>query len=1030
MKNNLFLTTALVATTFVAGNAMAEDINMSVTDFVEQESPLSGNAYYLTGTGATMTQDMVVEDGQVTLHDAMTIDGDKDLTISGYLTETNAGSDVSHINVNLQEGTFEDEGEEYSAGGLILGNNLTVGNVNMGENTYIGLYTHETEDYSTNSNKTLTVANGKTLTFEGNNTIGSINGGEGFQPGTLTITGDGSVVNKGALTVAADVTTDLTNSGNIVLKKTLTGNVIGGELTLKNGGKLAGNIIGETVDEVVGKATAVNIDLGTTTTGEGDDAVTSINTGQLSEMITGNVNAEVLNVNSGALTYDKDIAADNLNNINISEGAALFANANINTTVTNNGSLSAAADLIQDTVTNNGGYSLMGSDDPENPTALAANVEGTGTVAVFGDVKIADAIDAVIDESGEETSPAIAAKTIANDVVVGFVAVDENGDPVSMAGSLTANANNVKGAVEIASGTYDVTGGTIANAVSGEGTLSISGDVISDAVLSAANIAVADGGILTTDAGNLASENVVANSGTVALTGGTLTQAISGGTTNIKGNVALGDSLDFGDGAVNVAEGATLDAGSNSLTTSEAVNFAAGSTLAFNADGSQEQVINGTANLKGNVAVNATYAAGVNSSSVKIAETIADTSEDESGQFTVAGNNLYNVSIDDEGNLVAEKKSGAEIAASTGANANEGGTIAALTSATSDNPILNNIINNVNEMLQSNNAGDVRVALDAVTALAPEVTPVAQQTQTENINQIFGAISTRLSGGSVASRAEGKASGDELFENGAMWVQMLYNHADKDDTRKAKGYEADSTGVAFGFEKQINDAVKAGIGYAYTNTDVDGFKRDTDIDTHTAFVYGEYKPSAWFVNAVASYNWSDYDEKKYVFNNRVTADYDVESLGLQAMTGYDMDLCNGTIFTPEAGLRYVHMMQDGYKDKAGQYVYGNDSDLLTGVVGAKVSHDFELENGWNLRPEFRLAATYDISSDDGNSLVSLANGSAYSVKGEKLDRLGMETELGITADVTDDVSVSLGYQGRFRDHYEDHTGLINAKFKF
>lgn len=1017
MKNNLFLTTALVATSFVAGNAMAEE--MSVTDFVK-ETALNGE-YYLTGTTGTMDHDIDVT-GQVTLHDAMTVATDEEnenptqLNVTGFFTETNAGSNVSGIDVNINK-----DGE--NGGGLILGNTLTAGNITMGDGTFVGLYTHTTEDYSTNSNKTLTVANGKTLTFEGNNTIGSINGGEGFQPGTLTITGDGSVVNKGALTVAADVTTDLTNSGNIVLKKTLTGNVIGGELTLKNGGKLAGDIIGETVDEVVGKATAVNIDLGTTTTGEGDEAVTIPNNGNLSEMITGDINAEVLNVNSGAVTFDTNDA--DLGSVNVAEDAMLTVSETLDAEVTNNGQLSATADKIEGAVINNGYYFMSDGE-------LAANVEGSGSVIITGDVSIADAIPAVIDEeSGEETSP-VAAKTIANDIVVGVTGVDENGDPIPMfAGSLTANANNVKGAVEIANGTYDVTGGTIAHAVSGEGTLNISGDdVISDAVLSAANIAVADGGILTTDASNLASENVVANSGTVALTGGTLTQAISGGTTNIKGNVALGDSLDFGDGAVNVAEGATLDAGSNSLTTSDAVNFAAGSTLAFNADGSQEQVINGTANLEGNVAVQATYAAGVNSSTVKIAETIADTSEDESGQFTVAGNNLYNVSIDDKGNLVAEKKSGAEIAASTGANANEGGTIAALTSATSDNPILNNIINNVNEMLQSNNAGDVRVALDAVTALAPEVTPVAQQTQTENINQIFGAISTRLSGGSVASRAEGKASGDELFENGAMWVQMLYNHADKDDTRKAKGYEADSTGVAFGFEKQINDAVKAGIGYAYTNTDVDGFKRDTDIDTHTAFVYGEYKPSSWFVNAVASYNWSDYDETKYVINNRVTADYDVESLGLQAMTGYDMDLCNGTIFTPEAGLRYVHMMQDGYKDKAGQYVYGNDSDLLTGVVGAKVSHDFELENGWNLRPEFRLAATYDISADDGNSIVSLANGSAYSVKGEKLDRLGMEAELGVTADVTDDVSVSLGYQGRFRDHYEDHTGLINAKFKF
>lgn len=37
------------------------------------------------------------------------------------------------------------------------------------------------------------------------------------------------------------------------------------------------------------------------------------------------------------------------------------------------------------------------------------------------------------------------------------------------------------------------------------------------------------------------------------------------------------------------------------------------------------------------------------------------------------------------------------------------------------------------------------------------------------------------------------------------------------------------------------------------------------------------------------------------------------------MTGYDIDLC-GAMLTPEAGLRYVNIRQDGYRDSAGQKV--------------------------------------------------------------------------------------------------------------
>ena len=394
-------------------------------------------------------------------------------------------------------------------------------------------------------------------------------------------------------------------------------------------------------------------------------------------------------------------------------------------------------------------------------------------------------------------------------------------------------------------------------------------------------------------------------------------------------------------------------------------------------------------------------------------------------------NNLYNIKAVEGklGSYDITKKSTSEVAAATGANANQANAIAAVTSGESSNATFNTIANNINGMLQSSNAAEVKAGLDAVTALSPEAAPAVQSVSTENANQVFGAVGTRLSGGSVSTGGEGMSSGDNIFERAAMWVQTLFNKSKLDDTSKAKGFDADSNGIAFGAEKFINDDVKVGVGYAYTNTDIDGFMRSTDVDTHTAIVYGEYKPSNWYVNGIATYGWSDYSENKNVAGVGVKADYDVETFGLQAMTGYDMNI-KGFGVTPEAGLRYVHISQDGYSDTADQKVSANDSDILTGVIGAKVSKNWELENGMNIRPEARVAATYDLMNDDVNSVVTLASGSSYSVKGEALDRFGMEFGAGVTADVNDNVELSLGYEGKFREDYQDHTGLLNAKYKF
>ena len=410
-------------------------------------------------------------------------------------------------------------------------------------------------------------------------------------------------------------------------------------------------------------------------------------------------------------------------------------------------------------------------------------------------------------------------------------------------------------------------------------------------------------------------------------------------------------------------------------------------------------------------------------------------SENINGEFTnkIAENNRYDIVQNEDGsfNITNKDTTASEVVSDASGTANNAATAEAWETISNSSDVseqAKEVSNALFALSQETSAAGKQAYVDALTAVAPEVAPMVQQTQTETANQVFGAVSTRLTDGSISTGSQGMSSGDSN-PDAAVWVQGMFNKSKLDDTSKAKGFDADSNGIAMGIEKYLNRDVKAGIGYAYTNTDIDGFMRDTDVDTHTAIVYGEYKPSNWYVNGIATYGWSDYSEDKNVAGVGVKADYDVETFGLQAMTGYDMNI-NGFGLTPEAGLRYVHIKQDAYTDSADQKVSGNDSDILTGVIGAKVSRNFELSNGMNIKPEARIAATYDLMNDDVNSVVTLANGSAYAVDGEALDRFGMEFGVGVTAELNTQVELSLGYEGKFREDYQDHTGLINAKYKF
>ncbi len=514
-----------------------------------------------------------------------------------------------------------------------------------------------------------------------------------------------------------------------------------------------------------------------------------------------------------------------------------------------------------------------------------------------------------------------------------------------------------------------------------------------------------------------------------------------------KGTLAYDKELDGGASSVVVGEGATLDIGANELhsggekeVAGEGVHFKDNSTLKFTVTDKDTygKIYANYVNISENgttldMSLNsAALSAGDDPLTLKLFND-EDTPVEIEGKFAnLTSNSRYDFADNGDGTytVTANGTTASDIVADAGGTTSNASTAEAWdsVSASDSSPVAAAVAEKLAQLSNSTDSASQKAYVDALTAVAPEVAPMVQKTQTETANQVFSAVSTRLTGGSISTGSQGMSSGD-TNPDAAVWVQGMYNHSELDDTSKAKGFDADSAGVAMGIEKIIGRTVKVGAGYAYTNTDIDGFMRSTDVDTHTAIVYGEYKPNNWYINGIATYGWSDYSEDKSVAGVGVKADYDVETLGLQAMTGYDMQV-KGFGFTPEVGLRYVHIKQDAYTDSADQKVSGNDSDILTGVIGAKVNKTFELDNGMSIKPEARIAATYDLFNDDVNSVVTLANGSAYAVDGEALDRFGMEFGAGVTAEVNDNVELSLGYEGKFRDNYEDHTGLINAKYKF
>lgn len=991
MKNKLLVTTALVGLAF-ASSAMAAD------ELKEYEA---GSVISADDTGHTKGDTRISFMGDaklekdvtfgnyVTLHNKTNLTGDKKLTVTGYLTQTEAGSDVSGVDLEIQKGKVNNsQDSEVTEGELVLGNNLTVGNVNMADGTGIYLYKTE-EDYAKNADKTLTIADGKEVTFAGNNYI------KGAKDAALTLDGKGSVANQGELTVSNALTSsvDIKNAGTITLDKGYTGN---------------GNYLGN--DFASNKDTTINI--------KGD---VSLDNNARIVAATANDLGSVKITDAGNITLRNGSTIDAVN-LNIS-GKSADEKAII-TIGGNNPSAGRETDKNEqwrnnsyilgygDTSIKNANISL------ENGGMLIQGAKGTNEAPDTGTMTLNNSEVKVAEG-------ALIKATNGSDVALENASVDLNGGIIDAKISVDTNSKiNVNNA------------GSTIKTLAGAGTLNINANTSVSTLFGSASkigiLAVKEGSTFILDSLDEVKENAdegIDGRDAVNLTADTM---------EVSGTAIVADNNANTITDTKVNNGGTLDLGYNTFSSN--VTMDAGSTLNVgvkNADKAPAgELTHG--NINGDFTVNAPGDEGAANASMNLI-IAADTKFGDESKINLAtggnldnlvvnNNLLYNLEGVEDGKITGteikvSKKDSSEVAAgvaANGANGNQAGTIAAFVDGLSGNAQADNITNQISTLVQS---GNVKGAARLAKEVAPVAAPVAQSQVTETTNQVFGAVATRLSGGSVSSAAEGKSSGDSVFERAAMWVQGLFNKSKYDGSND---FKTDSTGLALGAEKYLNSDVKVGAGYAYTNSDVKQGDRKIDVDTHTAFVYGEYKPSDWYVNGIASYNWGDYDEKKY---GGLSGKYDVNSIALQAMTGYDFHM-NGAVVTPEAGLRYINIHQDSYTDTAGQRVSENSSDYLTGIVGAKIKKDYTLSNGMNIRPEARLAMTYDLVNDNSNASVMLANGSAYQVRGEALDRFGVEAGVGLTAEVDDNVEVSLGYEGKFRDHYKDHTGLLNAKYKF
>ena len=473
--------------------------------------------------------------------------------------------------------------------------------------------------------------------------------------------------------------------------------------------------------------------------------------------------------------------------------------------------------------------------------------------------------------------------------------------------------------------------------------------------------------------------------------------AVTGGTTTIDGGIT-------GDGALTIADGATLNIGTTTVQQKElTLDGTVGATIidANNYGKLLAETYNGNGQVSLNVATTGTY----------------NIFGENANEYTVVdAGAIYDVTKGDNGAITIATKKVEEIATETGLTNTAANTVAAL--ANSDSELVNIASLNAQQALRN---GDT----DYIETESAKANPVDKPVVQSVAQSVQGAVMTlaanRMAGAPTAGTM-GRSGGDWSNVARGIWAQGMFNRSKYNG--QFNGY---TRGVSAGFDALIDKQYTIGLGYAFGHSDVHANGgRDTEIDSNSIFAYAQYKPSEWFVNAALNYTMSKYKETEdNVFGAlRLKSDHDTDAFGGQVMTGYDF----ASGLTPEIGLRYLHVTQDGYNNGLA-HVSSDDTDFLTGIAGMKYRFAIENDSVINWFPELRAAATYDFVSDRAMSTVTMPGAASYVIDGDRLSRFGGEFGIGLTAEYKG-LEISLVYDLDLHKDYTSQTGMAKFRYEF
>ncbi|WP_302016058.1 autotransporter domain-containing protein [uncultured Akkermansia sp.] len=278
------------------------------------------------------------------------------------------------------------------------------------------------------------------------------------------------------------------------------------------------------------------------------------------------------------------------------------------------------------------------------------------------------------------------------------------------------------------------------------------------------------------------------------------------------------------------------------------------------------------------------------------------------------------------------------------------------------------------------------------------------------------------------------------------WIEANAGRDSLDSSNEGSGFTLNSWGGTAGLDVNCSENFTLGAAFSANYGDYSSNGADYasgDLDTYYVSLFGHYRHKKWGHSLILSGGWSDADITRDVRHDlgSYQTSFSTSGMSFGAMYELTYDLVlnkrQTTILQPVANVSVMHSSVDGFNEAGagGAGLRVDDMDITTGSIAAGLRLKGVLGTnltGRDITGEFRALVSQDFGDDKAQANVAyLANpGLVQTIRGAKLGRTGVQLGVGLNIPCSDYGTVYVDGNADLRSGDTSIGGALGYRYNF